>query len=59
MPKGSPLVLRPKWMELAPLKVWQITRIEAGLADAKVGRLVSTDALFAAIADIHGWSRTP
>lgn len=34
---------------------WQIERIEAGLADAKAGRVVSANALFGKIAKKHGW----
>jgi predicted transcriptional regulator len=34
---------------------WQIERIEAGLADAKAGRVVSADAVFDGIAKKHGW----
>jgi predicted transcriptional regulator len=38
---------------------WQIERIETGLADAKAGRTIPADALFAAISEKHGWRRTP
>lgn len=34
---------------------WQIERIEAGLADAKAGRVVGADTLFGGIAKKHGW----
>ena len=36
---------------------WQIERIREGIADARAGRTVSADELFADIADEHGWTR--
>ena len=35
---------------------WQIERIREGIADARAGRTVSADELFADIADEHGWT---
>lgn len=34
---------------------WQIERIEAGLADAKAGRVVDADTFFDGIAKKYGW----
>ena len=36
---------------------WQIERIREGIADARAGRTVPADELFASIADEHGWER--
>lgn len=36
---------------------WQIERIEAGLADAREGRVVAAEEVFAEIAAKHRWER--
>lgn len=35
---------------------WQMERIEAGLEDARAGRVELADEVFAAIAEKHGWN---
>lgn len=36
---------------------WQIERIQAGIEDAKHGRVVPAEQVFAEIAAKHGWKR--
>jgi predicted transcriptional regulator len=43
--------------EYAELTVYQLERIDAGLAGARAGRVIDADEVFAAIDKEHGWTR--
>jgi hypothetical protein len=59
MSPKTPPNYRPQPKKLGVLDDWQIERIEAGLAGAKAGRSIPADALYVAVAEKHGWNRTP
>ena len=43
--------------EYAELTAHHLERIDAGLADARAGRLIDAEEVFSAIDERHGWTR--
>lgn len=43
--------------DYADLTAYQLERIDAGLADARAGRVVDAEEVFAEIDKEHGWTR--